>query len=111
MPQEGVRGSPPFAKSRCRHRTVLVLPESLLSLATYNEAGNLRPLVETIRQFAPDSSILITDDNSPDGTGQIADQLKAELPNIEVIHRSGKLGLGTAVLGGMRHAITHGYDF
>ena len=48
----------------------------LVSLATYNEAGNLRPLVDTIRQFAPRSSILIIDDNSPDGTGQIADELR-----------------------------------
>ena len=53
----------------------------LISLATYNEAGNLRPLVETIRQFAPESSILVIDDNSPDGTGRIADELRASLPN------------------------------
>ena len=46
------------------------LPRLLVSLATYNEAGNLQPLVETIRQFAQDCSILIIDDNSPDGTGQ-----------------------------------------
>ena len=51
------------------------LRELLVSLATYNEAGNLRPLVETIRQFAPHGSILIIDDNSPDGTGRIADEL------------------------------------
>ena len=49
----------------------------LVSLATYNEAGNLQPLVQTIRQFAPESSILIIDDNSPDGTGKIADELAA----------------------------------
>jgi dolichol-phosphate mannosyltransferase len=86
-------------------------PRLLVSLATYNEAGNLRPLVEAIRQFAPHAAILIIDDNSPDGTGRIADELEAELPGVTVLHRPGKLGLGTAVLAGMRHAIAHGYDY
>lgn len=85
-------------------------PSLLVSLATYNEAENLRPLVEEIRRFAPDSTILIIDDNSPDGTGRIADELKATLPRIEVIHRSGKLGLGTAMLAGVRFAVENGYD-
>jgi dolichol-phosphate mannosyltransferase len=70
-------------------------PKLLISLATYNEAGNLKPLVETIRRFARESSILVIDDNSPDGTGRIADELRASLPNVDVIHRPGKLGLGT----------------
>ena len=83
----------------------------LISLATYNEAGNLRPLVETIRQFAPDGEILIIDDNSPDGTGQIADELRASLRDIHVIHRSGKLGLGTATLAAMNFAIEHRYEY
>ena len=83
----------------------------LISLATYNEAGNLRPLVETIREFAPACSILIIDDNSPDGTGQIADEIRESLPDIHVIHRAGKLGLGTATLAAMRFAIEHKYDY
>jgi dolichol-phosphate mannosyltransferase len=83
----------------------------LISLATYNEAGNLRPLVETIRQFAPHGSILIIDDNSPDGTGRIADELQATLPNIDVIHRPGKLGLGTATLAAIRRAIENDFDY
>jgi dolichol-phosphate mannosyltransferase len=86
-------------------------PKLLISLATYNEAGNLRPLVETIRQFAPQSSILIIDDNSPDGTGRIADELRQTLPRIDVIHRGGKLGLGTATLAAMRHAIDNDFDY
>lgn len=86
-------------------------PRLLVSLATYDEATNLRPLVESIREQAPDSSILVIDDNSPDGTGDVADGLRAELPDIHVIHRSGKLGLGTAVLTGMKFAIDHGYDY
>jgi dolichol-phosphate mannosyltransferase len=82
-----------------------------VSLATYDEAKNLRPLVETIREYAPQASILVIDDNSPDGTGRIADEIRATLPDINVIHRAGKLGLGTAVLTGMKFAIDNGYDF
>ena len=83
----------------------------LISLATYNEAGNLRPLVEAIRQFAPESSILVIDDNSPDGTGQIADELRASLRDVHVIHRAGKLGLGTAMLAAIGFAIEHKFDY
>jgi dolichol-phosphate mannosyltransferase len=86
-------------------------PRLLVSLATYNEAGNLRDLVAEIRRYAPQAAILIIDDNSPDGTGAIADELKATLPDVEVIHRPGKQGLGTAVLTAMRYAIDHGYDY
>ena len=90
---------------------ITMSPRLLVSLATYDEANNLRPLVETIRQFAPHASILVIDDNSPDGTGDIADQIRDMLPNIHVIHRAGKLGLGTAVLTGMKFAIDNGYDY
>ncbi|SIO65311.1 dolichol-phosphate mannosyltransferase [Singulisphaera sp. GP187] len=82
----------------------------LVSLATFNEAGNLRPLVEEIRQFAPHAAILIIDDNSPDGTGTIAEELKAALAEVQIIHRPTKLGLGSAMLDAMRFAIEHGYD-
>jgi dolichol-phosphate mannosyltransferase len=88
-----------------------VAPRLLVSLATYNEAGNLRELVAEIRRHAPHAAILIIDDNSPDGTGAIADELQASLPDIHVIHRPGKQGLGTAVLTAMRYAIDHGYDY
>jgi dolichol-phosphate mannosyltransferase len=83
----------------------------LVALATYDEATNLSPLVEAIREQAPHASILVIDDNSPDGTGRIADELRATLPDIHVIHRSGKLGLGTAVLTAMKFAIDNGYDY
>jgi len=83
----------------------------LVSLATYNEAGNLEPLIKAIRQFAPTSEILVIDDNSPDGTGQIADRLQHELGGIHVLHRPGKLGLGSAILLGMKFAIDHGYQY
>jgi dolichol-phosphate mannosyltransferase len=83
----------------------------LVSLATYNEVDNLRPLVAEIRQFASDASILIIDDNSPDGTGALAEELARSLPAIFVLHRAGKLGLGTAMLEAMQYAIDHGYEF
>jgi dolichol-phosphate mannosyltransferase len=91
--------------------TKTLVSSLVISLATYNEVENLRPLVETIRQHAPAASILIIDDNSPDGTGQLAEELKAALPNVHVIHRRGKLGLGTAVLEAMDFAIQRGYDY
>ena len=80
-------------------------PRLLISLATYNEAGNLDPLVRAIRAYVPDAAILVIDDNSPDGTGAVADELAGALPDVHVIHRSGKLGLGTAILAGdaVRH--------
>jgi dolichol-phosphate mannosyltransferase len=86
-------------------------PRLLISLATFNEAGNLRDLVAEIRRYAPHAHVLVIDDNSPDGTGAIADELRATLPDVHVIHRAGKQGLGTAILTGMRFAIDHGYDY
>jgi dolichol-phosphate mannosyltransferase len=83
----------------------------LIALATYNEVENLGPLVRAIRDESPDASILVIDDNSPDGTGKLAEELKASLTDVHVIHRSGKLGLGSAVIAGMRFAIEGGYDY
>ncbi len=82
----------------------------LVSLATYNERDNLGPLVAAIRERLPDADILVTDDNSPDGTGALADELSRQDQHVKVVHRSGKLGLGTAILGAMRYAIAHDYD-
>jgi dolichol-phosphate mannosyltransferase len=82
-----------------------------LILPTYNEAENIGPLVRAARaQLRPDDRILIVDDNSPDGTGAIADQLTHELDGVEVLHRPGKLGLGRAYLAGFAHALAGGAD-
>ena len=86
------------------------IPRLLVTVATFNEAGNIRPLIETIRQFAPSCSILVIDDNSPDGTGRIVEELRKVLPEIHIIHRAGKLGLGTATIEAMKYAIAEGYD-
>ena len=83
----------------------------LVSLATYNEAGNLAALIGDIHAVVPDAHILVIDDNSPDGTGKIAADLASRDPRVHVLHRPGKLGLGTATLAAMRYAIEHGYDF
>lgn len=90
---------------------VLPLPQGrvLISLATYNERDNLAPLIREIHKVVPSADILIIDDNSPDGTGKLADELARD-PRVHVIHRSGKLGLGTAILAAMRFALDHGYD-
>ena len=86
-------------------------PRVLVSLATYNERGNLRPLIEEIHRYVPDAHVLVVDDNSPDGTGRLADEMAAADPRVHVLHRAGKLGLGTAILTAMRYAIEHGYDY
>jgi dolichol-phosphate mannosyltransferase len=83
----------------------------LVSLATYNESGNLRDLVIEIHKFAPHATVLVIDDNSPDGTGDIADDLQATYAGIEVIHRPGKMGLGTAVLTAMKFAVENEFDY
>jgi dolichol-phosphate mannosyltransferase len=88
-----------------------VEPRVLVALATYNERDNLRPLVREIRQTLPAADVLILDDNSPDGTGALADELAAVDPRLHVIHRPGKLGLGTATVAIMRYAIGHAYDY
>ncbi|MBL0217022.1 MAG: polyprenol monophosphomannose synthase [Myxococcales bacterium] len=83
----------------------------VVSLAMYNEAENVRPLVLAIREHAPHASILLIDDNSPDGTGAICDQLATELADVTVVHRAGKQGLGSAIVHAMKYAIEHGYDY
>jgi dolichol-phosphate mannosyltransferase len=82
----------------------------LIALATYNERDNLAPLVQAIRTAVPAADVLVLDDNSPDGTGAAADALAHQDAKIHVIHRSGKLGLGTAILTMMRFALEESYD-
>jgi dolichol-phosphate mannosyltransferase len=86
-------------------------PRVLISLATYNELENLPKLLQEIQAVVPTADILVTDDNSPDGTGKLADEMAAADPHIHVQHRTGKLGLGTAILAGIAYAMEHGYDY
>ncbi|MBC8448564.1 MAG: polyprenol monophosphomannose synthase [Chloroflexi bacterium] len=79
--------------------------EAAIVIPTYNERDNLRPLVEEIRRLPCSLLIVIVDDNSPDGTGQLADALAAQMPEVRVIHRSGKGGRGSACIAGFRYAL------
>jgi dolichol-phosphate mannosyltransferase len=92
-----------------RARVWVVIP-------TYNEAPNVERIVRAVRaeldRIAPDDfRILVVDDNSPDGTGAIADQLSRELLSVEVLHRSAKSGLGHAYLAGFDRALSGGAEF
>ncbi len=84
---------------------------TLISVATYNEIDNLPRLVDDILAVLPEAEILVIDDNSPDGTGQWCDARSAADCRLRCLHREGKLGLGTAIVAGMRFAIEHGYRY
>lgn len=86
------------------------MPRLLITLCTYNECENLPKLIPEIHAVAPDADVLVIDDNSPDGTGRLADELAAKDSRIKVLHRAGKLGLGTATVAGFRFSIEHGYE-
>jgi dolichol-phosphate mannosyltransferase len=81
----------------------------LVIIPTYNESENIRQISERLRRAVPTVDLLIADDNSPDGTGAIADELATD-PQIRVLHRAGKQGLGAAYLAGFTWAGEHGYD-
>ncbi len=83
---------------------------SLIAIPTYNERENIGALIEQVLANAPTTDLLIIDDNSPDGTGQLVDELAKNDPRIHVMHRAGKLGLGTAYVAGFRYAIANDYD-
>jgi dolichol-phosphate mannosyltransferase len=80
-------------------------------MATYNERDNLAGLIQEIQKVMPAADVLVIDDTSPDGTGRLADELAAADPRLHVIHRAGKLGLGTAILAAMRYAMDHDFNF
>jgi dolichol-phosphate mannosyltransferase len=84
--------------------------KTLIIIPTYNERDNLSPLLKEIFSYAPETDILIVDDNSPDGTGELADEIHQQNAQVNVLHRPGKQGLGTAYIAGFKYAIDHGYD-
>jgi dolichol-phosphate mannosyltransferase len=83
--------------------------QALICLPTYQERENLGPMVEAILGAVPDVDVLVIDDNSPDGTGRLADELAANEPRVHVLHRQGKEGLGKAYLAGFAWALQRGY--
>ncbi|MDD2858213.1 MAG: polyprenol monophosphomannose synthase [Candidatus Nanopelagicales bacterium] len=84
-------------------RIVVIIP-------TFNERENIETIVQRVRASVPEADILVADDNSPDGTGRIADALSALDSRIHVMHRLGKEGLGAAYLAGFSWALQHDYD-
>lgn len=84
--------------------------KSLIIVPTYNELENIRRLLPELMALGPDIRVLVVDDNSPDGTGKLADELAAENERITVLHRPEKLGLGSAYLAGFRYAIQQDVD-
>ncbi len=84
---------------------------AVVCLPTYNERENLEPMLRALGEvLGPDDRVLVIDDNSPDGTGELADRLAAELQGVEVLHRPRKEGLGPAYLAGFRRALKLGAE-
>ncbi|MDH3570764.1 MAG: glycosyltransferase, partial [Gemmatimonadota bacterium] len=84
---------------------------ALVIIPTYNEAKNLPQIVPLILKQDPRIEVLVVDDNSPDGTGRLADELAEREPRVHVMHREGKKGLGTAYRAGFRWALERDYEY
>ena len=87
------------------------MPRVLIITPTYNERENLPELAVGIFAELPEANLLVVDDASPDGTGDVADDMASADPRVHVVHRAGKRGLGTAYLAGFAWAIERGYDY
>jgi dolichol-phosphate mannosyltransferase len=85
--------------------------EAIVVIPTYNERDNLAPLVKRLMAQTVVVHILVVDDNSPDGTGVVADEIAAQNPLVHVLHRSEKNGLGRAYLAGFAWALAHGFEY
>lgn len=86
------------------------MPRTLVVTPTYNEKENLPRFIDAVRSALPDADLLIVDDNSPDGTGQLADSLAARDAHVRVMHRPGKQGLGTAYVQAFTRGLGEGYE-
>ncbi|HEY8039740.1 MAG TPA: polyprenol monophosphomannose synthase [Polyangiaceae bacterium] len=86
------------------------MPRTLIVTPTYNEKDNLLRFVDAVRGALPEADLLIVDDNSPDGTGDLADGLAARDAHVRVMHRPGKLGLGTAYVQAFLRGLDEGYQ-
>ena len=88
----------------------MTLGSVVIVVPTYNEADNINEIVARVRAALPAADVLVVDDGSPDGTGEIADRLAASDQHVQVVHRTVKEGLGAAYLHGFRVALERGYD-
>lgn len=84
--------------------------KTLIIIPTYNEAESLPSLLQGIFSYLPHTDVLIVDDNSPDGTGQLVEDMRKQHQQIHILHRPGKLGLGTAYITGFKYALLHNYE-
>ncbi|KAB1659410.1 polyprenol monophosphomannose synthase [Pseudoclavibacter chungangensis] len=87
------------------------MSRALVIVPTYNERENVESIVHRVLDADRRVDVLVVDDGSPDGTGAIADRIASSDPRVRVLHREGKLGLGSAYVAGFRDAITGGYDW
>mgnify|MGYP002779413332 CR=1 FL=1 len=87
------------------------MPRALVIVPTYNERDNLPRIVPLILAQDDRIHILVVDDGSPDGTGKLADDIAAANPRVNVLHRAGKLGLGTAYIAGFKWGLERGFDY
>jgi len=85
--------------------------KTLIIIPTYDERHNVRPMAHALFGIKPDLDILFVDDNSPDGTGRIIDEMRAKDNRVHVIHKAGKAGLGRAYISGFKWAIENGHEF
>jgi dolichol-phosphate mannosyltransferase len=83
---------------------------SAVVIPTFNESENIALIIGELHTFVPELAVIVVDDNSPDGTGQLADAIAARDARVHVLHRPAKLGLGTAHIAGMKWALAHQYD-
>jgi dolichol-phosphate mannosyltransferase len=83
----------------------------LVIFPTYNEAENVERIIPDVLSKSPELEVLVIDDNSPDGTGDIVERMARADPKIHLIRRTGKMGLGTAYVLGFKHVLEHGYDY
>ena len=83
----------------------------LIIVPTYNERENIESLLDRVFEQLPTAHVLIVDDNSPDGTGELADELSRADDRVQVMHRSGKMGLGTAYVAGFRYGLAREYQY
>jgi dolichol-phosphate mannosyltransferase len=88
----------------------LPVGQAVVIMPTYNERPNLEAIAGRVRAALPEADLLVVDDNSPDGTGDIADKLAETDPHVQAMHRTGKAGLGKAYIAGFSWALEHGYD-
>jgi len=88
----------------------MAMPRTLIVTPTYNEKDNLPRFVDAVRSAMPEADLLVVDDASPDGTGELADAIAAKDQHVRVMHRAGKLGLGTAYVQAFLLGLRDGYE-